>query len=297
MIERKGAMKVVSKVTVSGMYLSGMRILSGAPKRLSMVAMPESFLSRADRITSGVFWPRGLKACSMSRSSRDRAEPCICCKSIENCWGHFIKEQQDDFLFKNVKCIWEEREVREKSWKVLFLSFFIYNICIENWLKLVKITLKFSKVLGFNTLIKLIMKLLLNTFSNNNIILFSLTCFLVYHSCLMIVDGFHDSRMTAGDGHGPLLVSSLLRTSISGSVRSVLADLLDDSLSGGALEDWRCDGAGAADPTRRKTLFRRTRRTHARLTRRPEQSLMSAQIGSLFFGILKIIGKVLVDAT
>ncbi len=66
---------VIIIITVSGMYRSGMTILSGAPKRLSIVASPESFLSRADLMTSGVFWPRGLNACSMSRSSRDLADP------------------------------------------------------------------------------------------------------------------------------------------------------------------------------------------------------------------------------
>jgi hypothetical protein len=109
----------------------------------------------------------------------------------------------------------------------------------------------------------------------------------------MIIDGFHDGRMTAGDGHGPLLVSSLLRTSISGSVGGVLAHLLDDGFGGGAFEDWRCDGARAADSTRRKTLFGGTRRTHARLAGRPEQSFVSAQIvAGLLLGILKMFGKV-----
>ena len=109
----------------------------------------------------------------------------------------------------------------------------------------------------------------------------------------MIIDGFHDSRMTAGDGHGPLLVSSLLRTSISGSVGGVLAHLLDDGFGGGALEDWRCDGARTADSTRRKTLFGGTRRTHACLAGRPKQPFVSAQIvAGLFFGILTNKNKI-----
>ncbi len=63
--------------TDSGIYLSGMTILSGAPNRLSIVTslylvpVTTSFLSRADLITSGVFtW---LRACSISKSSLDLA--------------------------------------------------------------------------------------------------------------------------------------------------------------------------------------------------------------------------------
>ena len=76
--KREKTREMTILLTDSGMYRSGMTILSGAPKRLSMVTslildgpVTTSFLSNADLITSGVFtW---LRACSMSRSSRDLA--------------------------------------------------------------------------------------------------------------------------------------------------------------------------------------------------------------------------------
>ena len=78
-------------LTVSGMYLSGMTIFSGTPNKLSIIRVevgvpltmsrPSSSLFNADLITSGgdVFpslLPGDLRACSMSRSSRDLAPAC-----------------------------------------------------------------------------------------------------------------------------------------------------------------------------------------------------------------------------
>jgi len=65
------------------------------------------------------------------------------------------------------------------------------------------------------------------------------------HSCLVIIDGFHDCRMTAGDGQRPLLVPPLLRAPVP-----VLAHLLDDGLGRARLEDGGGDGTRAADSTR-----------------------------------------------
>ena len=68
-------------LTVSGMYLSGMTILSGTPKRLSMVVSlifePSLLWSNADFMTSGVHRPSVFRACSMSKSSH--ARPCSSC--------------------------------------------------------------------------------------------------------------------------------------------------------------------------------------------------------------------------
>ena len=78
--------------------------------------------------------------------------------------------------------------------------------------------------------------------------LWPMACPATHQSCLVIVYGFHDSRVAAGDGQGPLLVLLLLRS-------AVLPDLLDDGLGGGALEDGARDRARAAHPARRKALL------------------------------------------
>ena len=83
-------------LTVSGMYRSGMTILSGTPNRLSIIridadegettfshalsSLPSGSpsLLRAERITSGGEWfPGDFNVCSRSKSSRDRAPSCI----------------------------------------------------------------------------------------------------------------------------------------------------------------------------------------------------------------------------